>query len=581
MGYRYLALVGGVDGEPGGNERALADALEALGMRPQGRTGRLALFAPEETPVLSLSGGNVIVGDLYRRDGGPVASAVDLRHFPAPQALLAHLLEHYWGEYVLLQPTGPDNGDVRLVRDPSGGLACAYSLREGQGFIASDLTDVSRLGLHRDRIDWDFIEHCLVYPRLKIARTGLAGIRELLPGCALSIEGRSVSTATVWSPWTFVAPSERQRDPAAAARMLRDTVTAVVQAMAETDRSLLLELSGGLDSSIVGACLAKTTAHVACCTALTPLPGTDERRYARQIAEQLGVGLLEETLDLGGTEIGFPLPSHSLRPATWALGQAVAQAMDKAAAAQGVHSHFSGSGGDTIFGYLTTAAPAADAFRERGLTAGCHAVANLSRLHGCTITKAARLTLRKLYLSPRPACRADATLLARSHDIPPPLEPHPWFNAPAHALPGDRERIFDLAGNQLFADATVRADGRRVRMPLLSQPVVEACLRVPSWMWIEGGRNRAVARSAFSGLLPQDVLNRRSKGTFMNYTFSAYARNKETVRDFLLDGRLRARGLLNVQAVNLLLDTPRPPRDRSFLRIFDLCMIENWIRNHG
>ena len=141
--------------------------------------------------------------------------------------------------------------------------------------------------------------------------------------------------------------------------------------------------------------------------------------------------------------------------------------------------------------------------------------------------------------------------------------------------------VFDLAGNQLFADATVRADGRRVRMPLLSQPVVEACLRVPSWMWIEGGRNRAVARSAFSGLLPQDVLNRRSKGTFMNYTFSAYARNKETVRDFLLDGRLRARGLLNVQAVNLLLDTPRPPRDRSFLRIFDLCMIENWIRNHG
>ncbi|MGK4422636.1 asparagine synthase-related protein, partial [Klebsiella pneumoniae] len=49
--------------------------------------------------------------------------------------------------------------------------------------------------------------------------------------------------------------------------------------------------------------------------------------------------------------------------------------------------------------------------------------------------------------------------------------------------------------------------------PLLSQPLVETCLGVPSWLWFEGGRNRVVARRAFAGDLPADVIWRRSKGT--------------------------------------------------------------------
>lgn len=117
-------------------------------------------------------------------------------------------------------------------------------------------------------------------------------------------------------------------------------------------------------------------------------------------------------------------------------------------------------------------------------------------------------------------------------------------------------------------------------MPLLSQPVIEACLRVPSWMWISGGQNRAVARYAFATQLPRDVLRRRSKGTFMNYTSGIYSRNKETIRQFLLDGCLHSRGLLDSHKLNLLLDSQLPARDRSFTRIFNLCMIENWIRNH-
>jgi asparagine synthase (glutamine-hydrolysing) len=579
MCYRYIALTDDLVGSPDDCGGQLTGMLREAGMEPRGHVGRLTLFAPKETPTLSLPGGSVLLGDLYDEDGRPVMNLAGLQHLPTQSALRRHLLDRYWGEYLLFQPAEQGAECTTLMRDPSGGMACAYSLQEGSGFITSDLSIAARLGLYRDRIDWDFVSHCLVYPHMKISRTGLAGISELLAGCMLSIGDKKLSTLLAWSPWTFVAPRGRQSDPIAAARMIREVTTSVVHAMAETDRALLLELSGGLDSSIVGACLTNAHARVACCTVVTPLPGADERRYANQIAEQLGIDLLQQALDFADADIDFELPKHTLRPAVWALGHAVARVMDNAAEMQGVNSLFSGGGGDTIFCYLRSAAPAADALRACGLAEGYKAIVNLSKLHGCTVTKAARLTLRKLYLNPKAPYKPDYLLLSRTDEIPP-LELHPWFSVPSNALHGDRERILDLAGNQLFGDSTLRASGRRVRFPLLSQPVMEACLRVPSWMWISGGRNRAMARSAFSKQLPYEVLNRRSKGTFMNYTFAVYRKNKETISRFLLDGHLCSRGLLDPHKLNRFLESPLPVRDRSFMRIFDLCMIENWIRNH-
>jgi len=578
MGYRYIALIKDVAGAADNGDCQLADKLRDLSLERRGRVRRVTLFAPKETPTLSLPGGTVLLGDLYDRDSRPVVDVACFQHLSTHQALRQHLLDHYWGEYLLIQPIDEDSNGVTFMRDPSGGVACAHSPK-GK-FVTSDPSIASHLGLHREQIDWEFVSHCLIYPYMKISRTGLADISELLPGCVLTVADSTTRINLAWSPWSFVAPAEQHRDPAAAAQVIRNVTTSVVRAMAETDGSLLLELSGGLDSSIVGVCLATAHARIAACNAISPLPGADERHYASQIADQLGIELLQGLLDFEESGIEFSLPRNSLRPAVSSLARMAARIMDNIAELQSANSVYSGGGGDTVFCYLKSAAPAADAFLSLGLAACWQAIIDLSKLHGCTVAKAARLTLRKLYMPPKPACKPVYTLLTRNHPAPP-LELHPWSTAPAGALPGDRERIFDLAGNQMFADVMLRADHRRVRMPLLSQPVMEACLGVPSWMWISGGRNRAIARSAFSGQLPAEILNRRSKGTFMNYTFAMYRRNKETIRRFLLDGHLHAHGLLDPDKLNLFLDSPLKARDQSFMRVLDLCMIENWIRNHA
>lgn len=67
----------------------------------------------------------------------------------------------------------------------------------------------------------------------------------------------------------------------------------------------------------------------------------------------------------------------------------------------------------------------------------------------------------------------------------------------------------------------------------------------------------------------------------MNYNFALYRKNKEAIRRFLLDGRLQSHGLLDSHKLSTFLDGQQPARDQSFMRLFTLCMIENWARNHA
>jgi asparagine synthase (glutamine-hydrolysing) len=262
------------------------------------------------------------------------------------------------------------------------------------------------------------------------------------------------------------------------------------------------------------------------------------------------------------------------------LQYAVDLIMQAAGSSHDTASHFTGGGGDTVFCYLGTAAPAADAFRGVGIGAALAAVCHLAHLHNCTFWKAARATVKKLSQKPKPAYKADLTFLAPSIAPGPPY-PHPWLDEPRNALPGDRERIADLVGTQTFRDCSPRDSKRWHRMPLLSQPVVETCLRTPSWMAIADGKNRAIARAAFADFLPPEVLHRRSKGTFMPYSGAVYQRNKMQLREFLFSGVLQQHQLLDVAVLQQFFKTELPPRDRSFLRVFELAMVENWVRHQA
>lgn len=576
----YIAILGYADSDTGVASPQVADALSVMGLRVRYAAGTMTLFGSEDISVLSLPGGGILIGSLFTHEGDALNDIEGFPEYSSHSQTRKHILENYWGSYLIVQPEAQGPGNFTITRAPSaaGNLPCVYSIGNESGFLTSDISLAIRTNLYRKRIDWDFMVHRLKYPGIKTQRTGLADVAELLPGCSLSLRGSGASVGQAWSPWDFVAPARRYRNPHEAAAQIRSAVACAIRAWSAADRSILLELSGGLDSSIVAACLRDSHARVTCYNLVTPVPGVDERHYANLMARELGVELYAEPLGLDKARLDFAPPPDSVAPGMGPLQYAIDETMEAAAERHGATCFYSGGGGDSVFCYLRTAAPAADAFRAGGIGPAVTAIRDLANLHQCTLWKASSLTFSKLRRPPKSPYHEDATFIA-PHVANVGPEEHPWFAAPANALPGDRERIFDLAGNQLFQSQAARGSKRALRFPLLSQPVMEACLRAPSWMWISGGKNRAVARAAFADVLPPDVLNRQSKATYMSYLGVVYRRNKHQILDFMLSGRLASQGLLDTCAINEFVERDLPPRDQTFLRMFDLCMVENWVRH--
>ncbi|PZQ09379.1 MAG: asparagine synthase [Rhodanobacter denitrificans] len=581
MTYRYIALVDATGRWRLPNAERLDASLRRLGLHPMLVSGSVKVFAAASTSCQLLSDDSVVIGPVFPRDSWrPGIEPTRQSGALAWRETCQQLLDRYWGDYLLIQAASNGTASVNLMRDPSGGMPCYYAMSEGVGFVTSDISLAIELGLYRRRIDWESIAHCLSYPRIKTRATALRDVSELLPGCSLHVAPSTVTTNQEWTPWTFVAKGRRFADLDDAALAVRGAVTSVVAAWASIDDAILMELSGGLDSSIVAACLAGVNERVTCCNVVAPVPGGDERQYATQLAARLGLSLETEHLSLDAECVDFDQPASAVSPRMGVLQHAVAQVMESVGQRNGASSYYSGGGGDTVFCYLTGATPAADAVRERGVRAGLAAIKDLTTLHQCTLWKAARLTMRKLVRPVRPPSTPDTLFLNPSAAITAVGE-HPWFNAPRDALAGDRERIFDLAGNQLFRDIVFRGQNRSIRLPLLSQPVVEACLAVPSWMWISGGRNRSVARAAFEDVLPPDVLNRRSKGTFVAYLGALFRRNKDQIRTRLLSGQLREQRFLDADALKRFFESEPPPRDQTFTRVLALLTVENWLRHQA
>jgi asparagine synthase (glutamine-hydrolysing) len=131
---------------------------------------------------------------------------------------------------------------------------------------------------------------------------------------------------------------------------------------------------------------------------------------------------------------------------------------------------------------------------------------------------------------------------------------------------------------QGIGDGKARDQAAPIIYPLLSQPVVELCLGLPSWMWIARGRNRSIARDAFADGLPALVRSRRSKGDFTAFCGAIYARQHKDLSEILLDGWLAREGVLDREAIEAYLGQSGPPRDAGFYRLLDIAGVEMWAR---
>lgn len=115
--------------------------------------------------------------------------------------------------------------------------------------------------------------------------------------------------------------------------------------------------------------------------------------------------------------------------------------------------------------------------------------------------------------------------------------------------------------------------------PLIAQPVVEACLSIPSWLWCQGGRDRAVARAAFQDELPPIILNRRSKGGPDSFCVEVIETHRKSIRTDLTEGLLASHGLLDTSEIYMQLASVQPIKFPDHGRYAQLMETENWVRH--
>jgi asparagine synthase (glutamine-hydrolysing) len=488
------------------------------------------------------------------------------------------IVAHHWGGYVaFLHSSGTH---LEVVRDPTGTLPCYRRTVDGLDWLSSDLALLMGGAERIPPIDWEFVRQLIGFPHLRGSRTGLAGVDEVLPGCRLVLNRPNALPDCLWSPWTFTRRDLQVTDFEEACSGLRQEVMRSVQALARPYPRVLLELSGGLDSSILAAALSNAGIETIGLNLATQDAEGDERRYARLVAERIGAPLIERhALDLHAIDMRRPARSMLPRPGAQAWLQAWEHHFVDAARAQDCGAFVSGTGGDNVFCSLFSGAPAGDLLRTGRWGAFPRAIGDLATIHDASVWRVARLAMKSAFRSSPAAQWPKDESFLRSQDTLTSPDPQPWLDTPVDVLPGKRAHVRSIIATYAHQGGSTRDLFAPSITPLLSQPVQEWCLRIPSWLWVRGGRDRAVARHSFADQLPAEIIQRRSKGSVDSYCLQLYERHRVQLQQLLADGHLVAAGILDPDALRRYFGQPRPARDVSYFRLLSLVDVEIWLRD--
>jgi len=568
MRARYVIIV------ENGPDPAARDLAPALGLTiAVDRAGLLVLIGGDCRCYAM--GGGCVLGALYPRFGPPraiEATQIELGPKDGPAAAEDRLLDRYWGGYVGIFPT---RGGHRVLRDPSGALPCYYAETASGLVLASDMDLLLAVRKTPPAVSWTSLVKHLYLRGLPSPETCLRGIEELLSGYALDVSADTVDQRMCWSPWHYV-----EADPEAGAPppdRLRRVVRASVEALTFSHERLLVSVSGGLDSSIVAACLARAGREVRCVTMFTTDPSGDERVYARDLCRHLALPLTECVYRIDDVDIDMAMSPHLPRPVGRTLAQAYERAHLKIAEEMKADAFVTGNGGDNVFGFSQSAAAVTDYYLRRGLGLGLlriiRDVCRQTESGPAEVVRAALRLKRRGYLwSPGPMF-LNAGMLA---GLAPQHFHQPWLDVPRDVGPGKAAHVASLLRVQPLLEPG-RSRFAPVIAPLLSQPVMEACLAIPSWDWRAGGRDRAVARAAFAADLPPAIIGRRSKGGPDGFSAIVLREHRAAIRERLLDGLLARNGVIDRAALEARFMDRRPFSGEEQGRLLELLDTEAWV----
>lgn len=548
---------------------------------------------PEEkgTFVYRLSGGTgLILGTLFHKDEALTNHAPLAIDEKTTNAILdtrcQYIIEKYWGMYAAI--VGKEDGTEQFIlRDPTGVLPVYIYETPDLYLFFSDGEHFRSLHLGQLSLDPHSAILGLQLPLLHLPGTCLREIDKVMPGELFAISRDKTERFMLWKPRDFFVKDGNYTTEKAAAE-LRTTVLKCTHAWASHFDKICVRASGGLDSSIILSCtaLAPHRPEVIAVTHYTEgNVDSDEREFARAAAQHANAHLIEvrdsaDDIDMKDLHDFAFLPKFYKD--RFMIGRARYQ--KRLADEHGIDAFFGGEPGDTIF-YTRPSYTAIDYLYHKGLNGGffkaCYEEALISkRPIGAILLEAAASTIRTPSWCLSKKFEGYTGLFAEDllHETSIDAALAPWEQCQEGSTISKKEQLAFTFIWLPYAKPSRRCDYVRMVEPLMSQPVLEAVCRIPSYLFAYNGEDRGLARLAFLDIGHPTNMLRKSKGGPEDFYKSVWSQNVDFIREAMLDGLLVKHGLLDRKKVENAFSLALDQSLGVWGEVFNLVGNEFWAR---
>jgi asparagine synthase (glutamine-hydrolysing) len=521
-------------------------------------------------------------------------------------------LQHLNGMFAFAVWDGRER-TLTLARDRLGIKPLFYAAtktEEGESFVfASEAKGVLASGLVRPELDLEGLHQQLTFLWTPDPHTLFRGIRRLPPAHVLTWR-EGVLTLREWWDVSF-DEIEEGRGEAWWRERLSETLERVVGMEMVADVPLGSFLSGGVDSSVVTALMARRGGGRRVSTYTVGIEEDDLRfdiipsdvPWARKVGKLLDADYHETMLRPDVARLLPMLVRHLEMPV---IDMAISSYLVSKEARETLTVMLSGMGGDEVFaGYPRQVAmslagaldPLPSALRRPAMRAVAGALpgGRPGRLtaplrNAKKFAKSAALDFESRYMgfgtyftdeakqrlyteeTSEGVGDADAYYLHRR-----------YFGRCEQAAPLNRLLYVDLKTflpclNLDYTDRTSMATTLEVRVPLINHELVELAARMPPRLKLRGLRRKYILKRAAEGLLPRDVVWRRKAG--FGAPIRAWLRGplRPLVDELLSEEVVRSRGLFRPEEVRRVVEANLSGREDFNLQVLQLLTLEMWQR---
>lgn len=479
-----------------------------------------------------------------------------------------------------------------LARDRVGKKPLVYA-RDGERVaFASEARALLAAGW-RAKADLQALDHVLAFACLPTEAGAWQGLQSLPPGHLGVWENGQMNLKRYWSwePGDYLPP-------VALGEAVEEGLEEAVKIRLVSERPLGAFLSGGIDSTIVTALMARHhSGPVKTFSIGFDDPAFDESGYAREVANYLGTDHTE--LVVTPDPVGMFARIAEAYDQPFADSSAIPTLLLCELASLNVTVALSGDGGDEGFGgYMryraaevlqrlnpvwSTTSWLADPVATVAERAGQRRVARLARHMTPMPNLGVRYRGLMEYQSTgirQSVWTPDALAAAR----PPATDARfqATWDACTTASPVDHMRAMDMA-TYLPDDLLVKVDiasmanSLEVRSPFLDQEVLALAARIPGNLLIRRRTTKWILRQLAYRLVPRELVDRPKAG--FGIPQAAWLRGPlhEMSRDLLLDNTARQRGWFRPEVAERFLNEHQAGTNRD-LYLWPMLMIEIWAR---